>query len=209
MPQDAAMRRLYKRQALRNRHPLSGRNITSRLGAFQYHQVPPNGPLNGGLTALLLATHHPDRVLSFVNIKGNLAPEECFLSRQIFTCPSDDPEAFLYAFIGRTRESGSFANALYASTLRARVRAYAVRPIFESMVHLSDNEDLLGIFLGLPRPKMFVFGAEIRGLSYLGRLETEGVELAEIAESGHFPMYSNPVEMYRRMATFLQRVGSE
>lgn len=48
----------------------------------------------GGLTALYLAHRNPDRVLSFADIKGNLAPEDCFLSRQIFTFKSDDPEDF-------------------------------------------------------------------------------------------------------------------
>ncbi|GIC87983.1 alpha/beta fold hydrolase [Aspergillus udagawae] len=173
-------------------------NITS------FHLI---GHSMGGLTALLLAHCYPDRVLSFVDIKGNLAPEDCFLSRQIFTFRSDDPEAFFDEFIDRTRKSKSFASALYASTLRARVRAPAIRPIFESMVHLSDEEDLLGMFLGLPCPKMFMFGEENRGLSYLGRLEKQGVELAEISESGHSPMYSNPVEMYRRIAVFLRSIS--
>jgi pimeloyl-ACP methyl ester carboxylesterase len=36
----------------------------------------------GGLTALMLAHDNPDRVLSFTNIEGNIAPEDCFLSRQ-------------------------------------------------------------------------------------------------------------------------------
>lgn len=162
----------------------------------------------GGLTALLLARQCPDRVLSFVNIKGNLAPEDCFLSRQISNFPSNDPEAFLDAFIVRTRETKSFASPLYASTLRARVQAGAVRPIFESMVRLSDNDDLLGMFLSLPCPKMFMYGEENHGLSYLPRLEKEGVELAQIPESGHFPMYSNPVQMWRRIAAFLISVSS-
>lgn len=48
----------------------------------------------GGLTALILAHQSHDRALSFVDIKGNLAPEDCFLSRQIFTFPLDDAEAF-------------------------------------------------------------------------------------------------------------------
>lgn len=164
----------------------------------------------GGLTALLLARRNPSRVLSFVDIKGNLAPEDCFLSRQIIDFPSNDPDAFLDAFISRARSSKSYGAALYASSLRSRVRAEAVRPIFESMVQLSDTEDLLGWFLGLPCWKMFMFGEENRGLSYLGRLKEAGVELAEIAQSGHFPMYSNPVEMYRRIATLLKSVdGSQ
>lgn len=157
----------------------------------------------GGLTALLLAQRNPDRVLSFVDIKGNLAPEDCFLSRQIFTFPSKDPETFFDEFIDRTRETRSYSHPLYASTLRFRVRAGAVRPIFESMVQLSDQEDLIGTFLSLPFPKMFMFGEECRELSYLPRLGKGGVELAEIPQSGHFPMYSNPVEMYKRIAAFL------
>lgn len=178
--------------------------VLSHFQIAKFHLV---GHSMGGLTALLLAHRHPDQVLSFVDIKGNLAPEDCFLSRQIFDFPSTDSEAFLDAFIIRTRETKSFASPLYASTLRARVQAGAVRPIFESMVRLSDNEDLLGMFLGLPHPKMFMFGEENRGLSYLERLQNEGVELALIPQSGHFPMYSNPVEMWCRIAVFLKRIG--
>lgn len=176
------------------------------LSHFQITKFHLMGHSMGGLTALLLAHRYPERVLSFVDIKGNLAPEDCFLSRQIFNFPSNDPEAFLDAFIQRTRETRSLGNPLYASTLRARVRSGAVRPIFESMVQLSDSGNLLEMFLGLPFPKMFMFGDENRGLSYLGRLEKEGVELAQIPESGHFPMYSNPVEMWRRIGDFLQRL---
>ncbi|KAL6230166.1 hypothetical protein BDW75DRAFT_223401 [Aspergillus navahoensis] len=178
--------------------------VLAHFRITKFHLV---GHSMGGLTALLLANQHPDQVLSFVDIKGNLAPEDCFLSRQIFNFPAEDPEAFLDAFITRTRQTKSFACPLYASTLRARVKADVVRPIFESMVQLSDNEDLLGILFGLPCPKMFMFGEENRGLSYLGRLQEGGVELALIPQSGHFPMYSNPVEMWRRIAAFLEKIG--
>lgn len=177
--------------------------VLSHFKISRFHIM---GHSMGGLTALLLASRQSDRVLSFVDIKGNLAPEDCFLSRQIFTFHSDDPEDFLDAFIDRTRRTRSYGNPLYASTLRARVQAEAVRPIFESMVRLSDEGELMEMFLGLPFPRMFMFGEENRGLSYLLRLEKEGVELAQIAESGHFPMYSNPVEMYRRIAQFLNRL---
>ncbi|KAJ5703658.1 hypothetical protein N7493_011583 [Penicillium malachiteum] len=176
------------------------------LAEFKIDKFHIMGHSMGGLTALLLAHRYPSRVLSFIDIKGNLAPEDCFLSRQIFTFHSDNPEVFLDEFINRTRQAKSFASPLYSSTLRARVRAEAIRPIFESMVYLSDGEDLLGMFLRLPFPKMFMFGEENRGLSYLSHLESEGVALAEIPDSGHFPMYSNPVEMYRRIAGFLQKV---
>ncbi|KAJ5947260.1 alpha/beta-hydrolase [Penicillium verhagenii] len=177
------------------------------LAHFQVNKFHLIGHSMGGLTGLLFAKRHPDRVLSFIDIKGNLAPEDCFLSRQIFNFPSEDPGAFLEDFISRVRKSKSFGSMMYASSLPARVRAGVVRPIFDSMVRLSDEEDLLVMFLGLPCPKMFMFGDEYRWLPYLERLGKGEVELAKISETGHFPMYSNPVEMYRRISDFLHKVG--
>lgn len=43
----------------------------------RFHLV---GHSMGGLTALMLAHQEPDRVLSFTDIEGNLAPEDCFLA---------------------------------------------------------------------------------------------------------------------------------
>ncbi|CAG8377142.1 unnamed protein product [Penicillium salamii] len=181
--------------------------VEAVLAHFKINKFNLIGHSMGGLTAVLLASRHPERVLSFVDIKGNLAPQDCFLSRQTFTFPADNKEAFMDAFIERTRSSGSFANAMYASTLRARVRPGAVRSIFTSMVHFTDHGNLMDKFLALPCPRMFMFGEEMRGLSYLPLLEREGVELADIVDCGHFPMYSNPVEMYRRITIFLNRCG--
>ncbi|CAH0052172.1 unnamed protein product [Clonostachys solani] len=156
----------------------------------------------GGLTALKLAQRHPDAVLSFVNMKGNLAPEDCFLSRQVLDHPSDNPEIFFRQFVERTRKSQEFGTAIYAAALQAKVKPEVVRPTFESMVHLSDTEDLLDIFISLPCSKMFMYGEQYNTLSYLSRLSRAGVELAEIPNSAHFIMYSNPVEMWRRIALF-------
>jgi pimeloyl-ACP methyl ester carboxylesterase len=127
----------------------------------------------GGLAALLLAHEHPNRILSFVDIKGNLAPEGCFLSRQIFEFPSDCPKYLLEMFPQRCCASSSLSGGLYAITLKSRVRAETVRPIFESMVRLSDEEDLLDCFLELGFENMFMYGEDNSELSYLGRLEEE------------------------------------
>jgi pimeloyl-ACP methyl ester carboxylesterase len=156
----------------------------------------------GGLTALLLAYQDPGRVLSFINIEGNIAPEDCFLSRQLLTHPSDDAESFFDDFIERTRRSPFYSSALYAASLRHKVRPRAVRGIFESIVSLSDHGDLMSKFLSLPWPRMFMYGEQNASLSYLTKLAANGVELAEIPHSAHFPMYSNPVAMWERIAEF-------
>jgi pimeloyl-ACP methyl ester carboxylesterase len=169
-------------------------------GIERFHLV---GHSMGGLTALLLAGEEPSRVASFVDIEGNVAPEDCFLSRQIVTHAAPDPDAFFDGFIERARRLPATGSALYAASLRHKVRPGAVRPIFESMVEHSDHGDLLRRFLGLPFPRMFMYGAENAGLTYLETLAAGGVELAEIPRCGHFPMYSNAVEMWSRIAAFL------
>ena len=77
------------------------------------------------------------------------------------------------------------------------------------MVELSDHGDLMTKFLGLPCPKMFMFGEQNATLSYLPQLQSAGVTLACISNSGHFPMYSNPVEMWSRIASFLKFVSPQ
>jgi pimeloyl-ACP methyl ester carboxylesterase len=172
----------------------------------RFHLV---GHSMGGLTALLLAHQDPDRVLSFVDIEGNLAPEDCFLSRQILTYPADDDERFLADFIERARRSPSYSSALYAASLRHKVRSGAVRGIFESMVDLTDHGDLMAKFLSLPCPRMFMCGEQNSSLSYLTELSTSGVSLAEIPCSAHWPMYSNPVAMWEHIAQFLSRAARQ
>ena len=173
--------------------------VLEHFGIGRFHLV---GHSMGGLTALMLAHQFPERILSFVDIEGNIAPEDCFLSRQIVDYPADDPEAFFAAFIERTRQAPAYASALYSASLRHKVRAGAVRGIFQSMVELSDNADLMDKFLGLNCPRMFMYGEQNASLSYLSHIRAEGVRLAPIAQSGHFPMYSNPLAMWQQIADF-------
>ncbi|WP_213309131.1 alpha/beta fold hydrolase [Paraburkholderia sacchari] len=178
--------------------------VLERVAFDRFHLV---GHSMGGLTALMLAHRHPERVLSFTDIEGNIAPEDCFLSRQIVEHPREDADRFFEDFIERTRHAPAYASALYAASLRHKVRAEAVGGIFRSMVDLSDNADLMDKFLGLPFPRMFMYGEQNASLSYLEHIREQGVELAEIPHCGHFPMYSNPVLMWSAIAAFHARAG--
>jgi pimeloyl-ACP methyl ester carboxylesterase len=103
------------------------------------------------------------------------------------------------------RGSRYYGSALYAAGLPHKVRADAVRPIFESMVDLSDHGDLLKRFLALTLPKMLMYGEQNNSLSYLRSVAENGTELAEIPHSAHFPMYSNAPEMWSRITDFVLR----
>lgn len=72
----------------------------ARIGRF--HLV---GHSMGGLTALLLTLAEPGRVLSLTSIEGNLAPEDCFLSRQVLFDAERDDDDFLKNLNERVRHS--------------------------------------------------------------------------------------------------------
>lgn len=91
---------------------------------------------------------------------------------------------------------------VYAVSLPHEVRASAVKPIFSSMVDLSDHGGLMEKFLSLLCPKMFMYGAQNAHLSYLPHIGRNSVALNGIPPCGHFPMYSNPAAMWRSMAAF-------
>jgi pimeloyl-ACP methyl ester carboxylesterase len=164
-----------------------------------------SGHSMGGLTALFLAHEHADRVCSFLDIEGNLASEDCFLSRQIIEHPAETPRDFAKGFVERIRARPEFGSGIYAAALPAKVRDTTYKLIFTSMVDLSDNAPLMEIFTSLCCPRCFIHGAQNSHLSYLPTLPAKGVEVVEIPQSGHFPMYSNPPALWAVMAEFLER----
>ena len=142
----------------------------------------------GGLTALILAHLMPESVLSFVNIEGNMAPDFCFLSRQVLTHPSSNAQAFLDDVVHRTCQTPFSSSTSYAANVRYKVHPDVVRGIFESMVQLSDHSDLMSIFLSMLFPLMFMYGEQNSALSCLSKLRDDYVELAEMQYSGHWPV---------------------
>ncbi|MEO1248725.1 MAG: alpha/beta hydrolase [Pseudomonadota bacterium] len=172
------------------------------LGLGRFHL---SGHSMGGLTGLILAYSHRDRVLSFFDIEGNVAPEDCFLSRQIIDHPADTPEAFLESFGARVGARPEYSSALYAAALPIKVSPTTAGPIFRSMVELSDSMPLMDMMTGLTCPRAFVYGEQNRHLSYLAQLKDAGVDITEIPHSGHFPMYSNAPALWAAMADFLTK----
>jgi len=180
----------------------TARAVLQALHVGQFHVV---GHSMGGLTALLLADAEPARVLSFTDVEGNLAPEDCFLSRQVNSHPHPDPKAFLASFIERVWASPEPSSALYAASVAHKVDAEVVRAVFTSMVDLSDHGHLLQRFLALPMTRTFVHGAYNDHLSYLSSLQTAGVDVVQVPRSGHWPMYSNPLVLWQALATTIER----
>ncbi|MEM9716290.1 MAG: alpha/beta hydrolase [Pseudomonadota bacterium] len=176
--------------------------VMDQLGIEKFHL---SGHSMGGLSGLLLAHHHPERCLSFMSIEGNVAPEDCFLSRQIVEYPASSAQEFMNNFRARVAQRAEYGSGLYAQTLPWKVQASSAEPIFTSMVEVSDKEPLLDYIGSLPFRRAFIYGEQNAALSYLPQLPALGVDAVEIPHSGHFPMYSNPPALWAAMATFIDK----
>ena len=142
----------------------------------------------------------------FVNIEGNLCPEDCMFS---WRTASHDPEQFriqvfpqMISELLRSPHTGDRVIAHYMA-LNTDARAY--RAFSHETVRESDSGKLIDDFLKLKAPRLFLYGEVNRSLSYLDRLRQGGIEVREISRSAHFLFYDNPVETFTVIAAFVHR----
>jgi pimeloyl-ACP methyl ester carboxylesterase len=146
----------------------------------------------GGLVALLYAERHSDRLVGFLNVEGNLAPEDCMYSRRVVPHTYEEFSRTVLPDIKRSvaaKSGRGFAKHLEVLN-RADPRAYYDYSF--QTVEYSDNGRLLDRFLSLPVPVHFVYGSANRGLTYLPRLRDSRCTVTEIMGADHFLFYDAP-----------------
>lgn len=156
----------------------------------------------GGLVGLLYAEQHLDRIAGFVNVEGNLAPEDCMFSRNVIPHPYAHFEKVIFPQIKKAiaaRRGRGFAQHLNVLA-KASPRAY-YDCAFQT-VKYSDESNLLQRFMSLPIPKCFMYGSENRHLSYLNRIRESDCTLVEIPNANHFLFYDAPSHYAAALASF-------
>jgi len=164
--------------------------FVNRLGLTRFLLV---GGSMGGLIGLLFAERHPEVLTGFVNLEGNLAPEDCMFSRRVVDHTFAHFERVIFPEIRNSlasrQEIVGFVRHL-AVLERCNARAYYDHSF--QTVDYSYNGNLLERFARLPIPKYFVYGSENRELSYLPVLRRLGCRVVEIPSADHFLFYDNP-----------------
>ena len=178
-------------------HPLNVDGLVDILDAFVEALDPPSfmvvGASLGGLVALLYAERKPTRLMGFLNVEGNLAPEDCMFSRLVVPHSYETFERDVFPQIKRdvaAKPGRGFARHLSVLN-RANPRAYY--DFSFQTVQYSDHGELITRFLALPIPIHFVYGSSNRSLSYLPQLRSSRCRVTEIADAGHFLFYDQPV----------------
>lgn len=167
------------------------------------------GTSMGGLTTLLLLrTPARHKVRAYINIEGNLLPEDCMFSSKVIAY---DFNTFASQVFPQTiidmKSNGNTGYHIIANNLElnTNVRSY-YNYSFQTVAYSSTGE-LLKQFIALTIPKVFIYGEENRSLTYIEELIRNGVNVQEIANSNHFVFYDNPKQLYDVMAKFVDGVS--
>lgn len=174
-------------------------NFVDKLGLDPFLLV---GGSLGGLVALLYAERNSNRITGFVNVEGNLAPEDCMFSRNVISHSYRNFEKAILPQIKKAvsaRRGRGFAQHLNVLA-KANPRAYYDYSF--QTVEYSDHGNLLQRFLSLPVPTCFLYGSENRHLSYLQRIRESDCRVIEIPNANHFLFYDAPNHYAAALASF-------
>jgi len=160
----------------------------------------------GGLAALLYIQKYSENVKGFINIEGNLASEDCFLSREVIKYSfTEFKDRWFQNLKQKSFCSKNKGFQKYAETLEKYSSPKAFFDCCPSLVDYSDNGNLVRLFTELKIPKIFMHGSENNKLSYIPQLRNKGCDIVEIASSNHFPGYDNPQDYYKVISNFLNK----
>ena len=159
----------------------------------------------GGISGLLYSHRYPKLVKSFINIEGNLAPEDCFWSRNVVKYSYEEflQEKYLEKLEQSLSDSSLLGMRICGDRFRRQVTPQAFYDYCVSVVDHSDNSDLMSKFINLNIKKALIYGSSNKSLSYLPSLKKTSVNVIEIPNSGHYPHFSNPKYFYKKLEEFI------
>ena len=165
------------------------------------------GTSMGGLTSLLYLNHEPGKVKAYINIEGNLLPEDCMFSSKVV---SYDFETFASQVFPKTisdmREKGNMGYHIIANNLQLNTNIKSYYNYCFQTVEYSSTGELLAQFKALKIPMLFIYGEENNSLSYIPELRKSGMTVKEISNSNHFIFYDNPKELYDVIGDFINEI---
>jgi len=167
------------------------------------------GTSMGGLTTLLYLKHYgTEKITAYVNIEGNLMPEDCMFSGKVVQYRFEAFEQLFPLKIKEMVRTGNTGYHIIANNLALNTN---VRSYFEysfQTVEYSATGALLDQFIQLKLPKLFIYGEHNSTLSYIPALLKHDVPTYEVSGSDHFIFYDNPKELYEAIGAFVNKLNT-
>jgi pimeloyl-ACP methyl ester carboxylesterase len=162
----------------------------------------------GGLVAMNIAEQEPQRVLSFIDLEGNLTIEDCSFTGKVAGNTLEE-----FAHTGKWKLEKEFRDAgindptmsEYADTFGMASTA----ALYKSACHtVEDSSTPLIEKLVRIKNVCYIYGEKNRGI-YPGEnlLNASGVPVFYIDKAGHTMAIENPNQLYSVMKTFIDQLS--
>jgi pimeloyl-ACP methyl ester carboxylesterase len=166
--------------------------LLDRLGADRVHLVCHS---MGGAVGLLLAQSLGNRLASFVNVEGNLLPQDSgMISRRAAKAGFDRFEGRTFPALRKAVGASTEPAMESLAQWLAQADPWAFWRSSVSLVEWSDRGDLLTIYRQLSAPRLYVYGTNSVLQPVL--VELAGLPSAAVAHSGHFVMQDAPAPFW-------------
>lgn len=174
--------------------------VLDELKIESFHII---GHSMGGMVGILLLDQLKNRVLSLVNLEGNLVADDCGASISIVDAHTfaDFSVSGYETFKDSQRKSKELG-------VEKRLKWISMIPDFAfyrsaaAIVRWSKSEKLLALFLRAPQKKLYVYGEKNREK---GKRLPGFIEKAEIPNAGHRMLTDNLFGTYVAIENFYQK----
>jgi pimeloyl-ACP methyl ester carboxylesterase len=178
--------------------------LLDQLGTKTFHLC---GHSMGGLVAMNIAELNPQRVLSFIDLEGNLTIEDCSFTGKVAGSTFEE-----FADTGRWKLEEDFRNA---GTDDPSMNEYAesfsmasTAALYKSAYHtVQDSSTPLIEKFRRIKNACYMYGDKNSGV-FPGEnlLRAAGVPIFYIENAGHAMAIDNPRHLYREIRTFIDRL---
>lgn len=172
------------------------------LDKFEHPKIHIVAHSMGGAVGLLLVESLKDRLISFINIEGNLVGEDCRLvsKRAIGFSLEDFRNTMFHKMKSSCKASEDFSAKLWGEMLE-NTDPLGFYKSAQSLVKWSESNDLLRMFNNLELKKAYIYGDKNSQMDAIKQLVS--IKKISISNSGHFVMNENPDEFYRKLYAIL------
>lgn len=173
-------------------------SIIDQLNVQKLHII---GHSLGGMVGTLLLESIGEKIISFVNLEGNLILEDCGASKEMTKLSFEEFRKKGYDELKEKVKSSNEKSKKIRVQGLSLIPSYAFYKTSQSIVSWSESRKLLDIFLKSSMRKLFVFGDKNKQKS---EALNGKIPLAKISNAGHFMILDNFEETFEKIRTFLE-----
>lgn len=178
--------------------------LLDNLKAGTFHLC---GHSMGGLVAMSIVELEPQRVLSFIDLEGNLTIDDCFISGKVAGSTFEE-----FADTGRWKLESDFREAgIDDPTMSEYADTFSLAStiaLYKSACHtVEDSKKALVEKLLCIENVCYIYGEKNRGIYPAENLlHASGVPVFYIENAGHSMATENPKQLYSVIRTFIDRL---